>query len=69
MTGLELRGRIAERQPALPVLVMSSFGGEDMNAAASRAGARGFLEKPFGIRDLHNALNSVLPTGQLPRAG
>jgi DNA-binding NtrC family response regulator len=69
MSGLELCERIAERQPALPVLVMSSFGGENMNAAASRAGARGFLEKPFEIMDLHEALDSVLLAGQLSRAG
>jgi DNA-binding NtrC family response regulator len=60
MSGLDLCARLAVARPSLPVLVMTAFGGDDVRAAADRAGASGFLEKPFAFEDLVRALDGAL---------
>jgi PAS domain S-box-containing protein len=57
MNGVELAGRIAQRFPALPVLMTSGY-----NHAHFRDGAPhdGLLLKPYSIRQLEQALQQVI---------
>jgi two-component system response regulator FlrC len=47
MDGLQLLGEIRQRDPHLPVLLMTAFGDVDKAVAAMRGGACDFLMKPF----------------------
>jgi len=47
MDGLELLGRITERSPDLPIIMMSGHGSIDLAVQATRKGAYDFLEKPL----------------------
>ena len=50
--GLELQSRLAARQNALPMIVMTGHGNIRMAVRAMRAGAIDFIEKPLNDRDL-----------------
>ena len=52
MDGLELLGEIRQREPTLPVLLMTAFGDVDKAVAAMRGGACDFMLKPFEPRAL-----------------
>jgi FixJ family two-component response regulator len=47
MNGLEVQARLREMSPETKVIVMSANGAPEMRAAALKAGAITFLEKPF----------------------
>jgi two-component system response regulator FlrC len=47
MDGLQLLSEIRQRQPMLPVLLMTAFGDVDKAVAAMRGGACDFMLKPF----------------------
>jgi len=47
MNGLEVQARLREMSPETKVIVMSANGVPEMRAAALKAGAITFLEKPF----------------------
>lgn len=49
MNGLEVQVRLREMSPETKVIVMSANGVPDMRAAALKAGAIAFLEKPFDV--------------------
>lgn len=46
-SGLDLLSYIARRRPALPVVLMTAFGGTTVREEALRLGAVSYLEKPF----------------------
>ncbi len=50
--GLELQSRLAARQSALPVIVVTGHGDIRMAVRAMRAGAFDFIEKPLIDKDL-----------------
>lgn len=52
LDGLELQNRLAARQSALPVIVVTGHGDIRMTVRAMRAGALDFIEKPLNDRDL-----------------
>ncbi len=52
MDGLTLLAEIRNRQPSLPVLLMTAFGDVDKAVAAMRGGACDFMLKPFEPKDL-----------------
>jgi len=52
MDGLELVSRIAARAPALPVILLTAHGSENMVRIASSRGACGCVSKPFDIDDI-----------------
>lgn len=52
MDGLELCGRLRERAPSLPILLLTAKGSEDDVVAGFRAGADDYMTKPFSVREL-----------------
>jgi CheY-like chemotaxis protein len=52
MDGLELVSRIAACAPALPVILLTAHGSENMVRIASSRGACGCLSKPFDIDEI-----------------
>jgi two-component system, LuxR family, response regulator FixJ len=52
MSGLQLQARLAEMQPALPVIIITGHGDISMAVQAMQAGALDFLEKPFDAERL-----------------
>jgi len=57
VSGIELCGRVAERCPGLPVIVMTGFGSLDAAIDAIRAGAYDFVEKPVKLDLLRIAID------------
>ncbi len=49
--------------PGLPVLVMSGYGGEQLDARVRAVGARLLLNKPLAMRDIADALARVFASG------
>jgi signal transduction histidine kinase/ActR/RegA family two-component response regulator len=60
MSGLELLLELRRVRPELPVILVSGYGGPDLNAAATAAGAHAVLMKPLGTADLAQRLAGVL---------
>lgn len=50
-SGLDLLRKIKERQPGLPVIVMTAFSDLDSTVSAFQGGAFDYLAKPFDIND------------------
>jgi signal transduction histidine kinase/CheY-like chemotaxis protein len=60
ISGLELIAELRRARPELPVLLMSGYGGPDLNAAATAAGAHAVLMKPLAAADLARSLAQLL---------
>ncbi len=60
MDGLTLLDEIQQRQPELPVIMMSGHGSIDLAVRATRRGAYDFLEKPLSPEKLAITLNRAL---------
>lgn len=59
ITGLEVLRAVERRWPALPVVVMTAFGGPTVGAEARRLGAVAYLEKPFRMATLVEAVRGA----------
>jgi DNA-binding response OmpR family regulator len=59
MNGLDLLSHLRSRWPAVPVIVMTAFGGPAVAEEALARGASDYLEKPFRIRTLAEALRAL----------
>src|SRR5262249_7581256 len=68
MSGLELLAELRRVRAELPAILMSGYGGPDLNAAASAAGAHAVLMKPLGTADLAQSLAEVLAGTAAPAA-
>jgi two-component system response regulator FixJ len=64
MDGLALQNLVAERYPALPVVIMTGHGDVPMAVRAMHLGAVDFLEKPFAEDALLAALARALEQGR-----
>jgi len=60
MSGLELSAELRRVRPELPVVLVSGYGGPDLNAAAAAAGAHAVLMKPLGSAELAQCLAQVM---------
>jgi signal transduction histidine kinase/CheY-like chemotaxis protein len=60
LSGLELMAELRRVRPELPVVLVSGYGGPDLNAAAAAAGAHAVLMKPLGTAELAQCLTQVL---------
>lgn len=60
MDGLDLARAIRARQMAIPIIVVSAFGGSSMVQQARDAGANLVIEKPFEQEDLIKKIDLVL---------
>ena len=59
--GLKILKVIKNQHPDLPVLVITGFGDERLMATALSEHNTGYLDKPFEISDLVNALDELSP--------
>jgi CheY-like chemotaxis protein len=59
MDGLELVAQIAARAPALPVILLTAHGSENLVRIASSRGACGCLSKPFDIDEVARVIEQV----------
>jgi PAS domain S-box-containing protein len=60
LTGAELARELRRLRPAIPVVLMSGYGGAPLAARAAAAGVRELLRKPLHGRDLAESLARVL---------
>ena len=65
MSGLELIGAIAARDPALPVILLTAHGSEKVAVAAVKAGAYDYLTKPFDIDEIAIVIERALEARRL----
>jgi FixJ family two-component response regulator len=67
MSGLDLQRQLAERDTALPVVIITGHGDIPMTVRAMRAGAVEFLSKPFRDQDLLDAVQQALDRSRVLR--
>ena len=60
MDGLKFLGRVRDRYPSLPVVVMTAFGTVETAVEAMKAGAGDYVLKPFSLEDLTMTIDKVL---------
>jgi len=60
ISGLEVQEKIGERRVSLPAVVMTAHGDIPMAVQAMKNGAVDFLEKPFTIDEISDALDRAL---------
>ena len=60
MHGIEVGEAMRAQRPDLRILLMTGFPTADLEAEAERVGIDGFLEKPFALEDLSNAIKAAL---------
>lgn len=60
VSGLTILRAIKKFFPSILVIVMTGFGSEDIAVEAFRAGARDYLKKPIGLRDLLARVETLL---------
>lgn len=72
--GLDLLPDIRRRHPRTPVVLVTAFGGADVEAEALRLGAAYYMDKPFRVARLLEVLRAVVsraagesdpPTGRI----
>lgn len=67
LDGLDLLDEIKQRDPSLPVLMISGHGNIDTAVAAIRRGAVDFIEKPFKAAHLLHLVSRATETDRLRR--
>ena len=65
MDGLALMGTIAQRDPALPVILLTAHGNEKVAVAAMKQGAYDYLSKPFDIDEVAIVIERALEARRL----
>ena len=65
MDGLELMGQIVQRDPTLPVLLLTAHGSERVAVAAMKQGAYDYLAKPFDIDEVAVVIERALEARRL----
>jgi len=66
-SGLDLLPDIRRRHPHTAVVLVTAFGGSDVEAEALRLGAAYYMDKPFRVARLLEVLRAVV--SQAPRLG
>ena len=62
LTGPDLALRLRQRDPKLPIVIMSGYLGHDVSAKELVEAGYGVLAKPFDMAELFRAVHEVLPT-------
>jgi len=65
MSGLELMAQIVQRDPALPVILLTAHGSERVAVAAMKQGAYHYLAKPFDIDEVAVVIERALEARRL----
>ncbi len=60
MSGIEVLKEIKQAKPALPVIILTGYGDEEVAAKALRNGAMDYVKKPFSAPDLIGAIERCL---------
>ncbi|MFK7896445.1 MAG: response regulator [Myxococcota bacterium] len=60
MHGMQVGEQLRRSSPNLKILLMTGFPTASLEAEASRVGINGFLEKPFALNDLAEAVEVAL---------
>jgi len=60
LTGLDILSAVKKFQPAMPVIVITAFGGEEVYHRSIARGADGFLEKPIHFRRLKSLIHDLI---------
>jgi DNA-binding NtrC family response regulator len=69
VTGLDLLPVLHREFPQVPVVLVTAFGGRQVAASALRLGAASYLEKPFKLAQLRDAIDGLVSrSGDEPRA-
>ena len=68
MDGLELLAALRQRDPGLPVIVLTARGSEKIAVRAMKAGAYDYWTKPFDIDEVVHAAARALEAGALRRS-
>jgi DNA-binding NtrC family response regulator len=64
LNGLDLLPMLRREFAHLPVLLVTAFGGRQVATSAFRLGAASYLEKPFRLGQLRDAIATVIPEQQ-----
>jgi DNA-binding response OmpR family regulator len=69
LNGLELLSVLRHRRPEVPVILITAFGGPTVAAEALRRGARYYVEKPFRVTTILEAVEGLVkgPDERLPQ--
>lgn len=54
--------RVGDLNPDVPIVLLTGIKGKENEKIAYDAGVNCYVEKPFSMRDLHNAISLVLNT-------
>jgi DNA-binding NtrC family response regulator len=57
--GLEILAKLRRRRPDIPVIIMTAFGGFDVQDRALMLGAAAYFAKPFRVSDLVSELRRL----------
>ena len=60
VNGLDLLSYIRRRHPSLPVIVVTAFGGTEVEAEALKRGATYYIDKPFRVAQLLAMLRTAV---------
>ena len=65
MNGLELQQRLVASGSVIPIIFITAFADDSARSQALKAGAVGYLAKPFDDKELLNCINAALrPDGR-----
>jgi DNA-binding NtrC family response regulator len=64
ISGLELLPMLRNEFPEIPVVFVTAFGGHQIAARAIRLGATSYLEKPFRLARLRDAVHGLTGRGE-----
>ncbi|MEY4548884.1 MAG: hypothetical protein RL685_5079 [Pseudomonadota bacterium] len=67
LQGIELCRRLVQKEPQLPVIVVTAFGSIDSAVSAMKAGAYDFVTKPFDVESVALSLQRALEHYALKR--
>jgi len=67
LSGLDLQQRMAEMNRRIPIVFITGHGDVPTSVRAMKAGAVEFLTKPFGERDLLDAIRQAIDRDQVAR--
>ncbi|WP_431029055.1 response regulator [Lysinibacillus sp. LZ02] len=60
MNGIEILQQLKAKNEAIPVMMMTAYGEQDLIDEAMRLGATKYFTKPFNIFDVLNSVKDVL---------